>query len=222
MIDLHSHSRASDGSLSPAEVVRQAAAAGVRCLAMTDHDTVAGLDAAVAESRGHDMELVPGIEFSAAWESRTLHIVGLGIDPANKALKQAILRAADTRISRARAMGDSLAAGGIAGAFKGASDIAGGETNLTRSHFARFLVNEGHAKDNRQVFKRFLVKGRPGYARADWMHMTEAVHVIHDAGGIAVMGPPCPLQRHRQSPAPYPGGVQGRRWRCHGGVLWRR
>lgn len=190
MIDLHSHSRASDGSLSPTGVIERAAEAGVRCLALTDHDTVAGLDEAASAAMARDIDLVPGIEISARWESRTVHVVGLGIDPAEPALNRAMARAAETRLDRARAMASSLARAGIDGAYRGASDIAGGEANLTRSHFARFLVAAGHAKDNRQVFKRFLVSGRPGYAPADWLGMDDAIRVIHGAGGVAVMAHP--------------------------------
>lgn len=190
MIDLHCHSRASDGSHAPEDVVAMAAGAGVECLALTDHDTVSGLESARNAASGHGIKLIPGIEISAAWESRTLHIVGLDIDPDHPDLVQLTRRAATTRIERAHAMADSLATAGISGAFNGASEIAGGETNLTRSHFARFLVAEGHAKDNRQVFKRFLIKGRPGYARAEWIPMEDAIRVIHAAGGVAVMAHP--------------------------------
>ncbi len=190
MIDLHSHSRASDGSHSPGEVVALAARSGIECLALTDHDTVSGLDEANLAAARHGIELIPGIEISADWESRTVHIVGLGIDPSNRALERTIARAAETRINRARAIAQSLDSAGIPGAFRGASDIAGGESNLTRSHFARFLIAGGHAKDNRQVFKRFMVKGRPGYVPAEWIGLAEAVRIIHQAGGIAVMAHP--------------------------------
>ncbi len=190
MIDLHLHSTASDGSHAPAEVVAIAAGAGVRTLALTDHDTVGGIDEAARAATDHGVDLLPGIEISVAWERRTLHVVGLGIDPAHPGLLALTRGAADTRINRARAIGKSLAKAGIDGALLGASDIAGGEDNLSRSHFARFLVAEGHAKDNRQVFRRFLVRGKPGYARADWVPLAEAVGTIRNAGGLAVLAHP--------------------------------
>ena len=190
MIDLHTHSTASDGSHSPEEVVALAVAAGVRCLALTDHDTIAGIDQASGAAARRGLGFIPGIEISVSWDNRSWHIVGLGIDPANEQLGAVVRQAAQTRIHRARAMSESLAAAGIPGAFRGACDIAGGESNLTRSHFARFLVDQGLARDNRQVFKRFLVKGRPGYAASEWLPMVDAVNVIHAAGGVAVMAHP--------------------------------
>jgi predicted metal-dependent phosphoesterase TrpH len=190
VIDLHTHSTASDGSHPPEELVAMAAAAGVEHLALTDHDTTAGLDAAAGAAARHGIHLLPGIELSATWGNRTLHIVGLAIDPANPRLDAAVRTAADTRYHRAVAIGRSLGKAGIPGAFNGARNIAGSEANLSRSHFARFLVEQGHARDSRQVFRRFMVRGKPGYARSEWITLQDAVAVIHAAGGVAVLAHP--------------------------------
>ena len=190
MIDLHSHSTASDGSLSPEDLLALAGEVGLQHLALTDHDTIAGLEAATAAANRHGINLIPGVELSVSWQKRTLHIVGLNIDPDCPKLLSILRTAADTRINRARAIGASLENAGIRGAFDGARDIAGDDSNLSRSHFARFLVAQGHARNSQQVFKRFMVGGKPGYVAAEWIALADAVNVIHAAGGVAVLAHP--------------------------------
>jgi predicted metal-dependent phosphoesterase TrpH len=187
--DLHTHSTASDGLLAPAELVRRAAAAGVRVLALTDHDTVAGLAEARAAAQHEGIRLVNGVEVSVAWGGRTVHIVGLGIDPDNPALAEGLAGLRRFRDWRAEEIGRRLAKHGIEGAFEGAKALSGGQL-VGRTHFARFLVAAGHAGSEREVFKRFLVSGKPGHVTGDWASLAQAVGWIREAGGQAVIAHP--------------------------------
>ena len=187
--DLHAHSAASDGTLSPAGLVRRAAARGVRVLALTDHDTTAGLAEAAATAEAEGVELVPGVELSTAWEGVEVHVVGLWIDPAHPALQAGLERQRRSRLERARAMGERLARAGIPGAYEGARALAGGEV-VNRSHFARFLVASGHGRDLAQAFGRYLQRGRPGYAPPSWVPLAEGIGWIRAAGGVAVLAHP--------------------------------
>ncbi|HEX6827543.1 MAG TPA: 3',5'-nucleoside bisphosphate phosphatase [Burkholderiales bacterium] len=189
-IDLHCHSTVSDGLLDPAAVVRRAAAQGVSTLALTDHDDVDGLDAAGAAAAELGMAFVPGVEISVTWRNHTIHVVGLGIDAGDAALRQGLEALRGGRVERARRMGESLARVGIAGAFGGALRLAGNPGLLSRTHFARFLVEQGHARDVKRVFRRFLVKGRPGYVPHQWISLEQAIGWIRGAGGIAVLAHP--------------------------------
>ncbi len=189
MIDLHTHSTASDGSLSPAQLVQQAAAAGLSTLALTDHDTVKGLAEAESMAKQSEVRLIMGIELSVTWNNHGLHIVALGIDPSNTALKQATEEALQMRHWRAEQMGLRLEKVGIEGAYEGAKALAPSAL-IGRSHFAQFLINNGHAKDFRQVFKRFLVPGKPGYVSMQWMDLNNSIDLIHQAGGVAVIAHP--------------------------------
>ena len=187
--DLHSHSTASDGTLPPGELVRRARGAGVEVLALTDHDTLAGL-AEAAEAAGElGMRLVPGVEISVSWNGHTVHVLGLDVDPASAALRQGLARLCEYRGWRAREIGRRLEKAGIAGAYAGASALAQGEL-VGRTHFARFLVQAGHARDLREVFRRFLVQGRPGHVSGEWAALEEVLHWIRDAGGLAVIAHP--------------------------------
>lgn len=187
--DLHCHSTASDGTLPPAVVVRRAVENGVDILALTDHDSTAGLDEAQRQADESGIRLVPGIELSTTWKRKLLHIVGLGIDPDSLPLKQGISRLQAMREQRADGMDRSLAKAGITGAGKAARELAG-VGMVTRTHFARYLIDAGIAQDMKDVFKRFLVRGKPGYVQVDWVDMSEAIDWIRSAGGQAVLAHP--------------------------------
>ncbi len=188
-IDLHCHSTISDGLLSPADLVSHAAASGLKVLALTDHDDVSGLAAARLAAAQHDIHFVNGVEISVTWKKRTLHIVGLKFDAENAALKIALDKVRHTRDVRAQEMAVGLANAGIIGAYEGAKAIAK-QSILTRSHFAQFLAQAGHAKDVKSVFKKFLVKGKPGFVDSNWMDLESAVQLITGAGGQAVIAHP--------------------------------
>ena len=188
-IDLHCHSTVSDGLLSPQDLVAYAAKSGVKVLALTDHDDVSGLAAARQAANDHGIHLVNGVEISATWKKRTLHIVGLKFDADNLALKTALDSVRIGRDERAQQMSIGLAKAGISGAYEGAKAIAK-QGILTRSHFAQFLAQNGHAKDVKSVFKKFLVKGKPGFVESNWMDLESAVQLIIGAGGQAVIAHP--------------------------------
>lgn len=189
-IDLHCHSTASDGLLTPAQLVQHAAARGVEVLALTDHDEVSGLEAARQEAARLGIEFINGVEISVTWRGQTIHIVGLGIDPAHPALYQGLTSIRDGRTKRAQNIASQLDKFGIHGSFEGACRQAGEGHLIGRMHFARFLVEEGHAKDVKTVFRHYLVKGKPGYAAHQWPMLSEAVGWILQSGGRAVIAHP--------------------------------
>lgn len=188
-IDLHSHSTASDGTLSPSALIARARAQGVRRLALTDHDTVAGLEEAAAAAHREGIELIPGIELSTVWSERTMHVVGLGIDPQAPPLRTLLAKLDALREARARRIGERLAACGIVCAYERARELAGAALP-TRTHFARVLVERGKAASVGDVFKRYLVPGKPGYVRSEWPPLDEVVAAIEASGGIAVLAHP--------------------------------
>jgi 3',5'-nucleoside bisphosphate phosphatase len=187
--DLHSHSTASDGTLAPEALVARAAAAGVGVLALTDHDTTEGLAAAEVAATEVGVMLVPGVEVSVSWGGRTIHVVGLALEPANAALQEGLARLREYRLWRAEEIGRRLAKAGIPGAFAGARALSNGRL-VGRAHFARFLVRQGHADDVRGVFRRFLLKGKPGHVPGEWARLEDAVSWIRGAGGQAVVAHP--------------------------------
>ena len=187
--DLHCHSTASDGTLPPAKVVTRAAANSVDMLALTDHDTTAGLDEAYLSAQENNIRLIAGIELSVTWQGKLLHIVGLDIDPEYRPLRQGIRMLKEMREERAQEMGKRLARAGYSNAYENARRLAG-NGNVTRTHFARHLIEVGAAKDFTDVFKRFLVRGKPGYYRVDWAPMEDAINWITDSGGVAVVAHP--------------------------------
>lgn len=188
--DLHCHSTISDGLLAPADLVGYAAEKGVNVLALTDHDDIAGLDAAAVAAQACGIEFVNGVEISVTWHRRTLHIVGLKIDPEYAPLRAGLQRIRDSRHVRAQGMADSLSRAGISGSLEGAYAQATRGGIISRSHFARWMVEQGYASDVRGVFKRFLVAGKPGYFEHEWADLEEAVSWIVGSGGIAVLAHP--------------------------------
>jgi len=189
VIDLHTHSRASDGTLSPAELVSLAAGRGVTLLSLTDHDCLDGVAEAAAACASAGIRFLPGVEISTSLDKKTLHIVGLGVDPENAALKAGLARLQAVRDERAQEIGRRLEAKGIAGAHAGALMLAG-DARLTRTHFARFLHRAGHVKDERQAYKKWLGRGKPGHVSAEWASLEETLNWIHAAGGRAVLAHP--------------------------------
>jgi len=188
--DLHSHSTYSDGLLPPAAVVQRAAARGVDFYALTDHDDTGGLAEAAAAARETSLTFVPGAELSVSWESQTIHIIALQIDPANRVLDEGLAAIRSGRDARAHRISEALAAAGIRGAYEGARRFVTSERLISRSHFARFLVEAGYAKETKDVFKKYLVQGKPGYVAHAWATLPDAVDWIHAAGGQAVVAHP--------------------------------
>jgi predicted metal-dependent phosphoesterase TrpH len=188
--DLHCHSTYSDGLLPPAAVVSRAVACGVDVLALTDHDEVGGLPEAQDAATRAGVTLVCGAELSVTWDQITVHVVALGIDPRNDALIQGLEAIRSGRSRRARSIGESLAAAGIPGAYEGAMRYVTSERLVSRTHFARYLVAAGHARTMKDVFKRYLTRGHPGYVAHAWATLPQAVDWIHAAGGQAVVAHP--------------------------------
>ncbi len=189
-IDLHNHSRVSDGLLAPADLVRLAAANGVTDLALTDHDDVGGLEEARQAAKQQGIRFVNGVEISVTWQHQTVHIVGLQVDPDNRSLQEGLQAIRSGRLARAERMAQDLARAGIPGALEGALRHAHNPNIIARPHFARFLVEQGLARDVPSVFKRFLVKGKTGYVRHAWAELSQAVSWIRGAGGVAVLAHP--------------------------------
>ncbi len=188
--DLHSHSTASDGTLPPTELVRLAAEAGVEVLALTDHDTTDGIAEAVRAAADRDIEVVPGVEISVTWNAQTVHIVGLGVDPGNESLQAGLRKLRAFRDWRAEEIGRRLEKSGVVpDAYQGALAHSNGVL-VSRTHFARLLVDRGIVEDERKVFKHYLVQGKPGYVPGEWAELEAAIGWIHAAGGQAVVAHP--------------------------------
>ncbi|WP_315903235.1 RNase RNM [Photobacterium sp. TY1-4] len=191
LFDLHSHTTASDGRLSPEDLVKRAVTHRVNVLAITDHDTVAGLAPAqqAIDAENLPLTLIKGIEISTLWRNFDIHIVGLNIDPEHPALVSLIAEQAVRREARAALIAERLAKHRMPGALEGAKALAGDAT-LTRAHFAQWLVAQGYAKNMQAVFKKFLTRNNPGYVPPNWCSIAEAVAAIHAAGGQAVLAHP--------------------------------
>ena len=188
--DLHSHSLFSDGTLSPSALARRAFDQGVELWALTDHDELGGQAEAVAAARALGLDFVHGVEISVSFAGETVHIVGLGIDPLNPALLNGLAQTRSGRLDRARAMADGLAAVGLAGAFDGALRYVSNPELVSRTHFARWLVETGACVDTGSVFRRYLTEGKPGYVAHRWAGLGDAVRWITGAGGVAVIAHP--------------------------------
>lgn len=189
-VDLHCHSNISDGALAPEVVVERAARNGVEWLALTDHDEVAGVARAQAHAEALGLGFVRGVEVSVTWAGKTLHIVGLGIDPTDPTLVAGLAHTRSGRHMRAHEIAAQLAHVGIPDAFEGAMRYAGNPDLVGRNHFARYIVERGVCDDVREVFGRFLVEGKPGYVPHRWAALRDAVAWIRGAGGVAVIAHP--------------------------------
>ncbi len=198
--DLHCHSNVSDGLLSPVDVARRAHAGGVTLWALTDHDEVGGQAAARREAEALGMRYLSGVEISVTWASRTVHIVGLNIDPANPTLVDGLYRTCHGRAARALAIAAQLETLGIPGAYDGALKYVSNPDLISRTHFARFLVESGHAASTSDVFDRLLGDGKPGFVPHRWAALSDAVQWIRGAGGEAVVAHP---GRYRYTPVEF-------------------
>lgn len=193
LYDLHTHSTASDGIYTPTRLVHAAAAAGIGVLALSDHDTTAGLAEAGTAAQALGLRLIAAVEVSATWHGKSIHIVGLNIRPDCETLQQGLQRLQIIRRERALEMGRRLHKYGIPGVYEAASALAGAGM-ITRTHFAHCLAQAGLAADVRDVFDRYLTQGKPGYVPTVWAQLDEAVGWIRAAGGTAVVAHP---QRYR-------------------------
>lgn len=189
LIDLHSHSNISDGLMTPTELVTHAASQGLQVLALTDHDDTAGLAEAEEAAAALGILLVRGVEISVTWRKRTLHILGLKINPEYPPLANGLKAIRAGRHLRAEGMAASLEKAGIRDSLQGAYRYAR-QGIISRTHFARFLVEKGHAADTRAVFKKYLVKGKPGYFEHRWAELEDAMSWIINSGGVAVIAHP--------------------------------
>jgi len=188
--DLHSHSNISDGTLAPEAVAARAAEGGVQLWALTDHDEVSGQHRAREAALDHGMAWVGGVEVSVSFAGETVHIVGLGIDPDDEPLRSGLAATRAGRRQRAQQMADGLAQAGIAGAFEGALRHVGNPDLISRTHFARYLVEQGVCAHTHEVFRRYLTEGKPGYVPHQWARLADAVAWIRGAGGVAVIAHP--------------------------------
>jgi predicted metal-dependent phosphoesterase TrpH len=188
--DLHCHSVVSDGTLTPEALAERAKAAGVELWSLTDHDEIGGQQRAIDAARALGLPYLTGTEISVTFAGRVVHIVGLGFDHTSAELAQGLRATRGGREARAREMSDSLAAAGIHGAFEGALKYVGNPELISRTHFARFLVDGGHCADVPEVFRRFLTEGKPGFVPHRWAALKDAVGWITRAGGIAVIAHP--------------------------------
>ncbi len=189
LYDLHSHSTASDGTLTPTALVQRAHKQGVEVLALTDHDVTDGLEEARRAAHEAGLQLINGVEISVTWHGVTVHIVGLNFDPANVGLQAGLAGLREYRVWRGEEIARRLEKKGIPDALEGAKAFSNGRI-LSRTHFARFLVAQGHAKDMRKVFGKFLIHNRPGYVPGEWAILADAVGWIRAAGGQAVIAHP--------------------------------
>ncbi|MDE2598079.1 MAG: PHP domain-containing protein [Rhodocyclaceae bacterium] len=189
--DLHCHSYYSDGLLSPSDVMRRAHAHGVELVTLTDHDETAGVSEARDVATELGMQFVNGVEVSVTWgDDQTIHIVGLNIDVYNTALSEGLEAVRGGRDARAMEIGEQLAREGIDGAYEGAMRHARNPALISRSHFARYLVERGLGKDVKSIFSDYLRRGKPGYVPHQWATLEQAVQWITGAGGMAVVAHP--------------------------------
>ena len=188
--DLHCHSTVSDGTLEPEAVAARARANGVDLWALTDHDEVGGLQRAAAAARAQGLAFLTGAEISVTFANTTVHIVGLGFDASDERLVQGLRQTRGGRGERAQEMAAQLAQVGIPGAYEGALRYVGNPELISRTHFARFLVEQRVCRDTGEVFRRFLTEGKPGFVPHRWARLGDAVRWICDAGGVAIIAHP--------------------------------
>ena len=188
--DLHCHSVVSDGTLTPEALAARAKANGVQLWALTDHDEIGGQERAMAAAKAEGMKYLTGVEISITFAGKTVHIVGLGFDHTNEALVQGLRNTRGGRAERAQEMSDGLAKVGIHGAYDGALKYAGNHELISRTHFARFLVESGVCKDTSEVFRKYLTENKPGFVPHRWASLENAVNWIAGAGGVAVIAHP--------------------------------
>jgi predicted metal-dependent phosphoesterase TrpH len=188
--DLHCHSVVSDGTLTPEDLARRAHGNGVELWSLTDHDEVGGQQRAADAAQALGMKYLTGTEISVSFIGKTVHIVGLGFNAEDAGLREGLLRTRGGRGQRAQEMAAGLARIGIHGAYEGALKYAGNHELISRTHFARFLVEVGACKDTSEVFRKYLTEGKPGFVEHRWATLKDAVGWIRQAGGAAVIAHP--------------------------------
>ena len=190
-VDLHSHTKCSDGGLTPQELIERAVNFQIDVLAITDHDTTAGLDIAkqYIVEKNHPITLINGIEISTLWQGFEIHIVGLNIDPNSEQLQQLVNDQQQARESRALAIGEKLTKAGFEGIYQQAKELAG-DGSITRAHFAKVLYQQGDVSTMQSAFDKYIGKGKRAYVKPNWCSIEQAIEVIHQAGGNAVMAHP--------------------------------
>ena len=188
--DLHCHSVVSDGTLTPEALAERAKTNGVELWALTDHDEIGGQQRAADAARAQGMHYLTGVEISVTFIGQTVHIVGLGFDANNSALNAGLAQTRGGRGQRAKDMAAGLAKVGIKDAYEGALKFAGNHDLISRTHFARFLVESGVCKETNEVFRKYLTEGKPGYVEHRWATLKDAVTWITEAGGLAVIAHP--------------------------------
>lgn len=189
IVDLHSHSTASDGSLEPMALVQRASQQGVGVLAITDHDTIDGYLQVKQQWQDPSMQLVAGVELSCVWSGRLIHIVGLNINVESGQLLAGLLQQQQSREQRAHLIGQKLEKYGFKGGYEFAAELAG-DSQIGRPHFAQFLVERGHVRSEQEAFKRYLGAGKPGDIKLTWPQLAKVIQWIVDSGGVAVLAHP--------------------------------
>ena len=188
--DLHCHSVVSDGTLTPEALAARAKANGVELWALTDHDEIGGQHRAAAAAKAQGMKYLTGTEISVTFANETVHIVGLGFDPDNPDMVQGLKATRGGRTERAKEMAEGLAKVGIKGAYEGALKFVGNPELISRTHFARFLVDTGVCSETNEVFRKYLTEGKPGYVPHRWASLKDAVSWITGAQGMAIIAHP--------------------------------
>ena len=189
-VDLHMHSTASDGVVAPCDLVARGLANGLQLMALTDHDTIDGLDEARQAAKDYRVGFLNGVEISVSWGGETLHLVGLGFDPGQGPLASNLNALQISRRERASAMDAGLQAHGLPSVLEDAMAYAGNPNLIGRTHFARALVARGVCHHVQDVFDRFLTPGKPGYVPHQWATLSEAMAWIQGSGGICVLAHP--------------------------------
>ena len=189
-VDLHMHSNASDGKLTPSELILRAEKNNVEMLALTDHDSLKGITEAKDSAQGKNIHFIPGVEISVTWGSETIHVLGLNIDPTNEILSSALHSIQDTRYKRAKAINQALVVAGLPSLLDEALEEAQNPGQISRTHFARVMKSKGICASMQDVFRNYLVSGKPGFVEHKWVSLKSAIEWIQTAEGLAVLAHP--------------------------------
>lgn len=189
-VDLHMHSDASDGSLSPVDLVELVQRQRVEMMALTDHDTMSGVAQARARAREAGIVFIPGVEISTRWAGVVIHIVGLGLNEEHEGLQQFLAGICRQRETRGLLIAEKFDEIGIPGSYEGAMSLAKQQATLSRTHFARWLLAKGYVRQYQEAFDKYLKDGKPCCVTMSWPRIEEAIQLIHDAGGVAVLAHP--------------------------------
>lgn len=190
LIDLHTHSTYSDGTFTPAELIDYALAHDIHVLSLTDHDSISGVEQALAYAADHPITIVPGVELSVLWRNQVLHVVGLAVNIKDNGLIGLLKEQQSKRLQRAVAIAEQFQQLGFDDMLTKAQAHAGQDGLITRPHFAKVLVEEGVCKDMKSAFKKFLKRGRPAYVQTDWVSLADGINVLNEAGAIATLAHP--------------------------------